>query len=114
MSASKQKKGRVEKKAAYMTERQHKEAQEAKKLKVYTTTFWIVLALCACIVLTTVLSNPVKDVLFKNSTSVKVSSHELNSVMVNYYYIDTVNNYYNQYGSYAYLMGLDFSKSLNK
>ena len=114
MSASKQKKGRVEKKAAYMTERQHKEAQEAKKLKVYTTTFWIVLALCACIVLTTVLSNPVKDVLFKNSTSVKVGSHELNSVMVNYYYIDTVNNYYNQYGSYAYLMGLDFSKPLNK
>ena len=114
MSASKQKKSRVEKKAAYMTERQHKEAQEAKKLKIYTTTFWIVLALCACIVLTTVLSNPVKDVLFKNTTSVKVGNHELTSVMVNYYYIDTVNNYYNQYGSYAYLMGLDFSKPLNK
>ncbi len=114
MSASQQKKSRQNKKAAYMTERQRQEAQEAKKLKIYTTTFWIVLALCVSIVLGTVLSNPVKNVIFKNSTAVNVGSHTLNAVQVNYYYIDTVNNYYNQYGSYASIMGLDFSKPLNK
>ncbi len=114
MSASQQKKSRQDKKAAYMTERQRQEAQEAKKLKIYTTTFWIVLALCVSIVLGTVLSNPVKNVIFKNSTAVNVGSYTLNAVQVNYYYIDTVNNYYNQYGSYASIMGLDFSKPLNK
>ena len=114
MSASQQKKSRQDKKAAYMTERQRQEAQEAKKLKVYTTTFWIVLALCVCIVLTTVLSNPVKNMIFKNNTAVTVGEHSLNAVQLNYYYIDAVNNYYNTYGSYASLMGLDFSKPLNK
>lgn len=114
MSASQQKKSRQDKKAAYMTERQRQEAQEAKKLKVYTTTFWIVLALCVCIVLTTILSNPVKNVLFKNSTAVTVGEYELNSVQLNYYYIDAVNNFYNQYGSYAAWYGLDVSKALDK
>ena len=114
MSASQQKKSRQDKKAAYMTERQRQEAQEAKKLKIYTRTFWIVLALCVCIVLTTVLSNPVKNVLFQNNTAVTVGEHSLNSVQLNYYYIDSVNNYYNTYGSYAFLMGIDFSKPLNK
>ena len=89
MSASQQKKSRQEKKAAYMSERQRQEAQEAKKLKVYTTTFWIVLALCACIVVTTVLSNPVKNVLYKNNVAVTVGDHEVSSVELNYFFIDT-------------------------
>ncbi len=114
MSASKQKKSRVEKRAAYMTERQRQEAQEAKKLKIYTATFWIVLALCVSIVLGTVLTNPVKNIIYKNSTAVTAGSYELNAVMVNYFYIDTVNKYYNQYGSSAQYMGLDFSQPLNK
>ena len=97
-----------------MTERQRQEAQEAKKLKAYTTTFWIVLALCVCIVLTTVLTNPVKNVLFKNNTAITIGDHTLNSVQLNYYYIDAVNNYYSQLGNYAYLYGLDVSKPLNK
>ena len=66
MSASKNK----------MTERQRQEAQEAKKLKAYTTTFWIVLALCICIVVTTVLSNPVKNVLYKNTTAITPASNQ--------------------------------------
>lgn len=114
MSASQQKKSRQEKKAAYMTERQRQEAQDAKKLKAYTLTFWIVLALCVCIVLTTVLTNPVKNVLFKNNIALTVGEHELNSVQFNYYYIDAVNDFYNELGSYAFLYGLDSSKPLNK
>ena len=113
MSASQQKKSRQEKKAAYMSERQRQEAQEAKKLKVYTTTFWIVLALCACIVVTTVLSNPVKNVLFKNHVAITVGDHELTAVDLNYYYIDAINNYYSQYGSYLSYMGLNVNKPLD-
>lgn len=104
MSASKQNK---------MTERQRQEAQEAKKLKVYTTTFWIVLALCLCIVVTTVLSNPVKNILFKNHTAITVGSHELNSVQLNYYFVDTINNYLNELGSIASYV-IDTTKPLNK
>ena len=103
MSASKSK----------MAERQRQEAQEAKKLKVYTTTFWIVLALCLCIVVTTVLSNPVKNVLYKNTVAVTVGNHELTSVELNYFFIDTVNNYINQFGDYASYL-LDTTTPLNK
>lgn len=104
MSASKQNK---------MTERQRQEAQEAKKLKVYTTTFWIVLALCLCIVVTTVLSNPVKNILFKNHTAITVGSHELNSVQLNYYFVDTIINYLNELGNIASYV-IDTTKPLNK
>ena len=103
MSASKSK----------MAERQRQEAQEAKKLKVYTTTFWIVLALCLCIVVTTVLSNPVKNVLYKNNVAITVGDHEVNSVELNYFFIDTVNNYINQFGDYASYL-LDTTTPLNK
>ena len=103
MSASKSK----------MAERQRQEAQEAKKLKVYTTTFWIVLALCLCIVVTTVLSNPVKNVLYKNNVAITVGNHEVNSVELNYFFVDTVNNYINQFGDYASYL-LDTTTPLNK
>ncbi len=114
MSASKQKKSRQDQRAAYMTERQRQEAQEAKKLKVYTTTFWIVLALCLCIVLSTVLSNPVKNVLFKNDSAVTVGEHTLNSVWLNYFYVDAAQSFYDEYKYYANLLGIDFSKPLNR
>ena len=113
MSASQQKKSRQEKKAAYMSERARQEAKEAKKLKVYTTTFWIIMALCACIVLTTVLSNPVKNALYKKHVAITVGEHELNAVQLNYYYIDAINNYYSQYGSYLSYMGLNVNKPLD-
>lgn len=103
MSASKNK----------MAERQRQEAQEAKKLKVYTTTFWIVMALCVCIVVTTVLSNPVKNVLYKNNVAVTVGDHEVSSVELNYFFIDTVNDYINQFGEYASYL-LDTTTPLNK
>lgn len=103
MSASKNK----------MTERQRQEAQEAKKLKAYTTTFWIVLALCICIVVTTVLSNPVKNVLYKNTTAITIGNHEVTSVQLNYFFIDTVNDYINELGDLASFL-IDTTKPLNK
>lgn len=108
MSASKQKKARQEQKAAYMTERQIAEAKEAKKLKAYTLTFWIVLALCVSIVLGTFAVNPVKDVLYRNTHAVTIGEHELTSVEFNYFYIDAINNYCNQYSSYiSYILNVN-------
>ena len=76
MSASNQKKIRKEKAMAYMSERQRKEAEEQKKLKRYTMTFWVVMALCLCIVLTTVMVNPVKNIVYRNTTAITVGEHE--------------------------------------
>ena len=113
MSASNQKKLRKEKAAAYMSERQKAEAKERKKMKVYTTTFWIVLSLCLCIVLGTVLANPVKNMTRKNTVAMTIGSHELTAVEVNYFYIDAVNTYVQQYSQYISYI-LDTSKPLNE
>ena len=114
MSASQKKKARREELLANMTERQRKEAQEAKKLKGYTLSFWIVLALCVCIVLSTIAINPIKNVIYSNNDALTVGDHTLTSVELNYYYIDAVNDYYNQYGQYATLFGLDVKKPLSE
>ncbi len=113
MSASNQKKLRKEKQAAYMSERQRIEAQEKKKLKAYTLTFWVVLALCLCIVVGTVVSNPIKNVVYANTDAVVVGDHTLNAVTLNYFYIDAVNTYVNKYSSYISYI-LDTSKPLNE
>ncbi len=113
MSASNQKKLRKEKAAAYMSERQRAEAKERKKMKAYTTTFWIVLALCLCIVLGTVVSNPIKNMTRRNTVAMTIGDHELNAVEVNYFYIDAVNAYVQQYSSYISYI-LDTSKPLNE
>ena len=42
-----------------------------------------------------------------------VGSNELSNADLNYFYIDTVNNFYSQNGSYAALFGLDVTKPLN-
>ena len=100
MSASNQKKIRKEKAIAYMSERQRKEAEEQKKLKRYTITFWVVLALCLSIDLGAVMINPVKNVVYRNTTALTIGEHELTAVDVNYFYIDAINTYVNQYSSY--------------
>ena len=113
MSASNQKKIRKEKAVAYMSERQRKEAEEQKKLKRYTITFWIVLALCVCIVLSTVLTNPIKNVVYKNTTAVTIGEHKLSATEVNYFYVDAINNFCNQYSYYLSYM-LDTKKPLSE
>lgn len=113
MSASNQKKIRKEKAMAYMSERQRKEAEEQKKLKRYTITFWVVLALCVCIVLSTVLTNPIKNVVYQNTTAVTVGEHKLSATEVNYFYVDAVNNFCNQYSYYLSYM-LDTKKPLSE
>ncbi len=113
MSASNQKKIRKEKAMAYMSERQRKEAEEQKKLKRYTITFWVILALCVCIVLSTVLTNPVKNVVYKNTTAVTIGEHKLSATEVNYFYVDAINSFCNQYSYYLSYM-LDTKKPLSE
>ena len=110
MSSSKKKQLRKEQ---YMTERQVAAAKEAKKMKTYTLTFWVVLALVVCIFVGAVVSNPIKNVLYKNTSAIVVGDYSISAVEANYFFIDTVNDYVNQYGDYIQLI-MDVSKPLNE
>jgi len=115
MSASSKKKLRNEQEAAKLTERQLAEQKEAKKLKLYTTAFVVVLAAMLVIAITigvtqTINTSGIRE---KNTVAMTVGSNELSNADLNYFYIDTVNNFYSQNGSYAALFGMDVTKPLN-
>lgn len=110
MSSSKKKQLRNEQR---MTERQTAAEKEAKQLKLYTLTFWVVIGLVLAIFVTAVSINPVKNIVYKNTDSIQVGDHTLSSVEANYFYIDAVNAYVNQNSSYISLI-INVSKPLNE
>ena len=113
MSASSKKKFRKEQNAAVLTEKQIAAKKEEKKLKIYTASFWIVVVLCVCLVAGMALRNPVVSVTRKVTNAAVVGDHKLNAVELNYFYIDAINNYCNQYSSYLSYF-LDTSKPISE
>lgn len=90
----------------------------------------IVLAVCACcatiiaVIQTIRADNPTEPTqstvnaeelaeATRNSIAISIGDHQLNAVEFNYYYMETVNNFCNQFGSYLYYM-MDVSKPLNE
>lgn len=116
MSASSKKKLRKEQEAAKLTEKQLAAQQEAKKTRLYTSLFVVVMAAILVIAATigvkqTIATSGIRE---KNTTALTVGDHELNSVEMNYFFMDAVNNFYSSYGSYAAMFGLDVTKPLNE
>ena len=116
MSASSKKKLRKEQEAAKMTEKQLTAQKEAKKNRLYTTAFMVVMVAIVVIALVvgvkqTITSNGIRE---KNTVALTVGDHELNSVEMNYFFMDAVNNFYGTYGTYAAMFGLDVTKPLNE
>ena len=116
MSASSKKKLRKEQEAAKMTEKQLTAQKEAKKNSLYTTAFVVVMVAILAIALVvgakqTITASGLRE---KNTTALTVGEHELNSVEMNYFFMDAVNNFYSNYGSYASMFGLDVTKPLNE
>ncbi len=124
MSASSKKKLRKEQNAAAITEKQRKEQKEQKKLKTTTTLFVVIMAVIVVVALTVGIVGGIRNsgIIEKNTVALTVGEHEINAVELNYYYIDTVTNTYNEwtstYGDYAsyYLtmMGLDITLPLDE
>lgn len=116
MSASSKKKLRNELNAARMTERQLAEQKEAKKLKIMTVSFTALLAviLVVAIVFSAVQFVTTSGIREKNTVAVTIGDTELSNAQLNYYYVDAVYEFANQYGSYAMMFGLDFSKPLSE
>ncbi len=97
MSASSKKKLRKEQNAEMMTERQKQEHKEAKQTKAMTAAFIAVLVLVVGIFLGTQVVNLVKinGWVEKLTIAATVGDHKLDSVTMNYFYIDAIESDYN-------------------
>ena len=102
MSASNKKKLRKEQAAEHLTLRQQQEQADAKKLKIYTVSFLTAMVLIACTVIVILGVRLVRNsgVIEKNTIAANIGDSEINSVEMNYYYIDSVNGFYNQWAEY--------------
>ena len=125
MSASNKKKLRKEQAAEMLTEKQRQEQAEAQKLKIYTVSFLsaMVLVVCAVAVILGIRFVNNSGIFEKSTIAAIVDGKELNTVELNYYYIDSINNFYNQWAEYygenadSYLKavyGLDATQPLDK
>lgn len=116
MSASSKKKLRKEQETAKLTEKQQAAQKEARKMSLYTTAFVVVMALLLVVAIAvgvnqTITNSGIRE---KNTTALTVGSHKISNAELNYFYIDAVNNFYSQYGSYAAMFGLDVATPLNE
>ena len=116
MSASNKKKLRKEQDAAKLTEKQRTAQDEAKKVNLYTIAFAVVMAVLLVVAAVFGVSQTItsQGIMEKKTTALTIGTHELNNAELNYYYMDAVNNFYGNYGSYAAMFGLDPSKPLNE
>lgn len=116
MSASSKKKLRNEQAAEKLTQRQLAEQKEAKKLKGYTIGFCAILLVLLILTVSVLSYRAVtgSGVLERNTTAATVGNHKISHAELNYYYIDAINNFTNEYGSYLSWFGLDASLPLDQ
>lgn len=116
MSASSKKKLRAEESASKLTEKQLSERKEARKLRIYTIAFGVALALMVLAFIWINVSQSITKagVREKNTVALTVGEHKINSVEMSYFYIDSINNFYSQYGSSAAIFGLDTTTPLDQ
>ena len=119
MSASSKKKLRNAQEAEKLTEKQLAEQKEAKKLKIYTGIFAVGMALLVVVAawigikgIGNIIAN--SGLRERRTAALTVGGHELSNAELNYFYVDAVNNFYQNYGSYASLFGLDTTAPLNE
>ena len=116
MSASTKKQLRKAQEAEKLTEKQLAEQKEAKKLKLYTTIAVVVLAALVLFAAVYAVNQGITNsgVRQRGTVAMTINNHEISNAELNYYFIDAVNNFYQNYGSYAALFGLDVTKALDK
>ena len=116
MSASSNKKLRTEQDTSKLTERQIAEQQEAKKVKMYTIAFVVVLVFLLAIAAYVGISQYIRTsgVNENKTIALTVGDTQLNNTELNYFFMDSVNNFYSQNGNYDAIFGLDVTKPLNQ
>lgn len=116
MSASSKKKLRAEENAAKLTERQKAQIKEDKKTKAYTVAFGVVLALLVVIAAVVGVNQAIANSgsREKNTVALTLGDTTMSNAELSYYFIDAVNSFYSQNGSYLSLFGLDTTKALDQ
>ena len=116
MSASSKKKLRAEENAAKLTERQLAQNKEDKKTKAYTIAFGVVLALLVVVAAAVGVNRSIANsgTRENNTVALTLGDTTMSNAELSYYFIDTVNSFYSQNGSYLSLFGLDTGKALNQ
>ena len=116
MSASSKKKLRNAQQAEKMTEKQLAEQKEAKKLKLYSTLAVVILIalvlVAAYVGITRSIAN--SGIRERNTVALTIGDEKISNAELNYFFVDAVNVFYNQYGSYASLLGLDTATPLDE
>lgn len=99
-----------------MTDRQNAEKKEANQVKLYTIAFVVILIAFIAIAIVSGVKNHITNsgVHEKNTVAATVGGVNLSNADLSYYYIDAINNFYNNYGSYAAMYGLDTSTPLDQ
>ena len=116
MSASSKKKLRAEESAAKLTERQLAQQKEDKKVRMYTMAFALVMVLVLIVAIVAGVNQFItsRGIRERKTTALTLNNHTLSNAELNYYFIDAVNNFYSQNGSYAAMFGLDLTKPLDE
>ena len=116
MSASSKKKLRKGQSTGTMTEKQLSAQKEAQTTRLYTIAFTVILVLLLIVAVFIGVSQTLRTTGYfeKRTTAVQIGDHAVSNAELNYYYIDAVNNFYSNYGSYASMFGLDPTKPLNE
>lgn len=125
MSASSKKKLRKEQQALQMTDKQQQAKKEAKKLRIYTISFVLVMAIILTSFIGIIVYNSVDfpGIMARHNTVLEVNDHDISAVELSYFYVDAISNqynsWYNDYGDnvnmvLAYMYGLNVSVPLNK
>ena len=116
MSASSKKKLHAEEANAKLTEKQLAQQKEDKKVKAYTIAFAIVLVVLVLVAAFVGINRAVSNSgsREKKTVALTLGDTTLSNAELSYYFIDTVNNFYSQNGTYAALYGLDTTKALDQ
>ena len=116
MSASSKKKLRNAELAEKLTEKQLAEQKEAKKLKLYTTLAVVILIALVLIAAYVGISRAVANsgIRERNTVALTIGEETISNAELNYFFVDEVNTFLNQYGDYVSLLGLDTTAPLNE
>lgn len=112
MSASQKKQLRKEQNAAKMTEKQQQAEKEAKKLRLATIAFTVVIVLMLCVVIVVSITN--SGIIQRNTTALTVDDTEISAVELNYYYMDCINKFLDTYSDVLMYFGIDSTLPLDE
>ncbi len=116
MSASSKKKLRNAEQAEKLTEKQLAEQKEAKKLKLYSTLAVVILIALVLVAAYVGISRTVANsgIRERNTVALTIGDTKISNAELNYFFMDTVNAFYNQNSSYVALLGLDTATPLDE